>query len=150
MKIRDLLKIKGHTVITIGPDATVQVALQRLVENNIGALPVCDEDGMLLGIISERDLLKECLRHTSAMSRTRVQEVMTQDVAVGSPEDDLEYAANVMRKKRIRHFPIVIGHKLESIVSMRDIVDTQLKEAEAEVRYIGLIKKTHLGKPYLP
>jgi CBS domain-containing protein len=150
MKIRDFLKIKGHTVITIGPDETVHVALQRLVENNIGALPVCDEDGMLLGIISERDLLKECLKDASAMGSTRVQEVMTQDVAVGSPEDDLEYAATVMRKKRIRHLPIVIGQKLESIVSMRDIVNTQLKEAEAEVRYIGLIKKTHLGKPLLP
>jgi CBS domain-containing protein len=150
MKIRDFLKIKGHTAITIGPNETVHVALQRLVENNIGALPVCDEDGVLLGIISERDLLRECLRHTSFMGKTRVQEVMTQDVAVGNPEDDLNYAATVMKKKRIRHLPIVIGQKLESIVSMRDIVDMQLEEAEAEVQYIGLIKKTHFGRPHLP
>jgi CBS domain-containing protein len=150
MKIRDFLKIKGHTAITIGPHETVHVALQRLVENNIGALPVCDEDGMLLGIVSERDLLKECLSRTSAIGSIRVQEVMTQDVAVGNPEDDLNYAATVMRKKRIRHLPIVIGQKLESIISMRDIVDMQLEEAEAEVQYIGLIKKTHFGRPHLP
>ena len=150
MKIRDFLKIKGHKTITIGPNETVHVALQRLVENNIGALPVCDEDGMLLGIVSERDLLKECLSRTSAIGSIRVQEVMTQDVAVGNPEDDLNYAATVMRKKRIRHLPIVIGQKLESIISMRDIVDMQLEEAEAEVQYIGLIKKTHFGRPHLP
>jgi len=58
MKIRDFLKIKGRKALTIGPNETVHVALQRLIENNIGALPVCDEDGVLLGIVSERDLLK--------------------------------------------------------------------------------------------
>jgi CBS domain-containing protein len=60
MKIRDFLKIKGYLVITIGPDETVSVAIQKLIENNIGAMPVCSDKGVLLGIISERDLLKEC------------------------------------------------------------------------------------------
>jgi CBS domain-containing protein len=150
MKIRDFLKIKSSTVITIGPNETVHVALQKLVENNIGALPVCDEEGMLLGIISERDLLKECLRRTNAIGSTRVQEVMTQDVVVGNPDDDLDYAATVMKKKRIRHLPIVISQKLESIVSIRDIVGMQLKESEKELHYIGLIKKARFGRRHLP
>jgi CBS domain-containing protein len=150
MKIRDFLKIKGHVTITIGPDETVYVALKRLVEHNIGALPVCDKDGVLVGIISERDLLKRCLENAAEKGSTRVQEVMTRNVAVGRPDDDLDYAAAVMTKKRIRHLPIVIGEKLESIVSMRDIIDVQLKEADAEIRYIGLMKKTYPGRPPLP
>ena len=150
MKIKDFLKIKEHEVISIGPNESVQAAIQKLVDNNIGALPVCDSDGILLGIISERDLLKECLTRAGTMDSRRVQEIMTQDVAVGDPEDDLDYAATVMKKKQIRHLPVVIGQKVESIISMRDIVETQLKETEAEVRYIGLIRKARLGKPNLP
>ena len=149
MKIRDFLKIKGRPTITIGKDETIYIALQKLVENNIGALPVCDEDGLLLGIISERDLLKEFFRHSGSLRSTKVQDVMTKNVAVGTPEDDLNYAAIVMKKKRIRHLPIVIGQKLESIVSIRDIVDMQLAEAEAEVRYIGLIRKIPFRRLHL-
>jgi len=149
MKIRDFLKIKSRPTITIRAGETIYVALQKLVENDIGALPVCDEDGMLLGIISERDLLKECFRRNSSLHSTKVQDVMTKNVAVGYLEDDLDYAASVMKKKRIRHLPIVVEQKLESIVSIRDIVDMQLGEAEAEVRYIGLIRKTHFKRPHL-
>jgi len=149
MKIRDFLKIKNRPTITIRTDETIYLALQKLAENDIGALPVCDEDGMLLGIISERDLLKECFKRNSSLHSVKVQDVMTKDVAVGYLEDDLDYAARVMKKKRIRHLPIVVGQKLESIVSIRDIVDMQLGEAEAEIRYIGLIRKTHLKRPHL-
>ncbi len=149
MKIRDFLKIKVCPTITIMADETIYVALQKLVENNIGALPVCDEDGVLLGIISERDLLKECFRCSSSIHSTKVQDVMTKDVAVGTLEDDLNYAASIMKQKRIRHLPIVIGQKLKSIVSIRDIVDMQLGETEAEIRYIGLMRKTPLRRPHL-
>ena len=136
MKIGDFLKIKGRPLVTIGPNETISVAIQKLVENGIGALPVCDDKGILLGIISERDLLKEVFWRTSAIGSTKVQDVMTKDVAIGTPEDDLDYAASVMRQKRIRHIPIVVGRKLRGIVSMRDIVDRRLMEAEAEVRYL--------------
>ncbi len=60
MKVKDFLKIKGRSVVTIGPDETIHTAIQKLVENNIGALPVCDAKGTMVGIVSERDLLREC------------------------------------------------------------------------------------------
>ena len=142
MKIRDFLKIRGRPVITIGPDETIDVAFKKLTENNIGALPVCDKAGALVGIISERDLLRECFRLSDSLHSVKVQEMMTKDVAVGNLEDDLDYVASIMKQKRIRHLPIVVGQKLESIVSIRDVVDMQLGECKAEIRYIGLIKKT--------
>ena len=141
MKIRDFLNIENRTVITIEPDETASIAVQRLVENEIGAMPVCNSDGMLLGIVSERDLLKECLTHSGAIGSIKVKDVMTKRVAIGSPDDDMEYAKSVMKQKRVRHLPITVDQKLFGIVSMRDLVDMQLEEVKAEIHYIGLIRK---------
>ena len=147
MKISDFLRIKAHPVITIGPNDTLSSAIQKLVENNIGALPVCDNQGVLVGIISERDLLKECFRHSSSLGNTRVQDVMTKSVAVGTPEDDLDYATSVMKQKGIRHLPIVVGQKIAGIISIRDIVSFQLEETKAQIRYIGLLpRRTHFER----
>ncbi len=136
MKINTFLKIRDRPLVTIGPNETTSVAIQKLVENNIGALPVCDDKGMLVGIISERDLLKEVFLRGSAIGSTKVQDVMTENVAIGTPEDDLNYAAIVMKGEKIRHLPITVGQKLQGILSMRDVVDRQLMEATAEVRYL--------------
>ena len=141
MKIRDFLKIKTHPVITIGPNDTLSSATQKLVENNIGALPVCDNQGVLVGIISERDLLKECFQHSSILGNIKVQDVMTKSVAVGTPEDDLDYATSVMNQKRIRHLPVVVDQKVAGIISIRDIVSFQLEETKAQIRYIGLLPR---------
>lgn len=141
MKLRDFLKIKSRPVITIGPGETVLAAIQKLVENNIGALPVCNDEGELLGIVSERDLLKDCFQRCAAIGITKVQDVMTRRVAIGSPEDDLDYVVSVMKQKRIRHLPIVIDQKVKGIVSIRDIVDMQLEETKAQIRYIGLLPR---------
>jgi len=141
MKIRDFLKIKAHPVITIGPNDTLSSATQKLVENNIGALPVCDNQGVLVGIISERDLLKEYFQHSGILGNTKVQDVMTKSVAVGTPEDDLDYATSVMNQKRIRHLPVVVDQKVAGIISIRDIVSFQLEETKAQIRYIGLLPR---------
>ncbi len=146
MNIRDLLKIKGRPVITIGPSETLSAAIKKLVENDIGALPVCNDKGELLGIISQRDLLKECFQHSSAVGTTKVQDVMTQRVVVETPDDDLDYVTTVMKQNRIRHLPIVVDQKLEGIISMRDNCDLQLNECKTQTRYIGFLAgKVHQG-----
>lgn len=145
MKISDFLKLRGTEVITIGPDETAFDALKKMVENNIGALPVCDEYKYLLGIISERDLLKGFLKHGTTIDKLKVRDLMTEQVAVGHLTDDLTYAGNIMNQKRIRHMPIVSGPVLISIISVRDIVDKQLQEVQAQVKYAGMIKN---GKPH--
>lgn len=139
MKIRDFLKIKGQPVITIGPNETVSVAIQKLVDNNIGALPIINYESELLGIVSERDLLKECLHRCGDISLTTMQDVMNKHVAVATPDEDLDYATSVMKQKGIRHLPVVVGIKIEGMISMRDIVNMRLQEVEAEIRYVGLL-----------
>ena len=137
MKVRDILKIKGRPVVTIGPNETIYTAMRRLVENNIGALLVCDAKGMLLGIVSERDVLRESSQHIGAINNTQVKDVMTRDIAIGIPDDELDYVISIMTQKGIRHLPIMAGPKLQGIISMRDIVETQLEESKAQVRFLS-------------
>jgi len=142
MTIRDYLKIKNRPLITVGPNETVLAAIQKLVDNKIGALPVTDDDGVLLGIVSERDLLKFCLHQCDTIGLIKVQDVMNTHVVVATLSEGLDYAMSVMKQKNIRHLPVVIGTKVESMISMRDIVHMRLQEAEAEVRYAGLLHHT--------
>ena len=135
MKVEDFLEIKCRPVITIGPDKTIQAALKKLVDNNIGALPVCDSKGEILGIITERDLLKECLHKITHDSGTTIKDVMTKEVAISIPEDNINYVMSVMTQKEIRHIPIVDGSKLVGMISARDLVERQLEEYKADVRY---------------
>lgn len=137
MKIKDLLKIKGRPIITIEPDETVHAAIQKLVKNNIGALPVCDAKGAMIGIVSERDLLKECSQRSGVIGNTKVKDVMTKDVAIGIHEDDIGYIMSIMTQKRIRHLPIMAGGKLEGMISIRDIIEVELEESKAQVRYLS-------------
>jgi CBS domain-containing protein len=141
MKIRDLLKIKGVPVITIGPNETVAAAIQKLVEYDRGSIPVCNEQGELMGIITERDIVRKCFVRTDALASIKIEDVMTKGVAIGAPEDDLDYAISVMKQKRIRHLPIIDHQQVVGMISMRDLLDVQLSETKAEIRYAGLLPR---------
>ena len=142
LKIRDLLKMKGRPVVTIGPNETVAAAVQKLAEHDRGSIPVCNEKGELVGIITERDIVRKCFVRSDALASIKIEDVMTKEVAIGSPEDDLDYPISVMKQKRIRHLPIVDSHnKVVGMVSMRDLLDVQLSETKAEIRYAGLLPR---------
>ena len=141
MKIRDLLKIKGRSVITIRPNETVAAAIQKLVDYDRGSIPVCDGKGELVGIITERDIIRKCFARIGALTSIKIEDVMTERVAIGAPEDDLDYAISVMKQKRIRHLPIVDQQQVVGMISMRDLLDVQLSETKAEIRYAGLLPR---------
>jgi CBS domain-containing protein len=137
IKIRACLEMKGRQLITIGPNDTVGTAIRKLVDNRIGAMPVCDGKDNIIGIISERDLLKECAQRAKSIDKTPVKDIMTKDVVIGIPDDDLDYVTDIMTQKGIRHLPIMDGPKLEGIVSIRDVVDIQLDKSKAEARFLN-------------
>jgi len=141
MKIRDLLKIKGRPVITIRPTETVAAAIQKLAEYDRGSIPVCNEKGELVGIITERDIVRKCFVPMDTLASVKIEDVMTKGVAVGAPEDDLDYAISVMKQKRIRHLPIMDQQQVVGMISMRDLLDVQLSETKAEIRYAGLLSR---------
>jgi CBS domain-containing protein len=137
MKIKDVAKINGRPVITITPETTVRQAVQLLVDSNIGALPVVDKNGAVLGIVSERDLLQSCTLGSGMIDTIKVDTIMTKDVVIALVEDDIDYISSVMTQHGIRHMPVMAGPKLDNMISMRDIVNAELADLEVKVRFLN-------------
>lgn len=132
MNIGSLLASKGVKVITIGPQDTIRAALGRLAEHNIGALVVLDGLGGLVGIVSERDIVR-ALARTEAILVEPVSVIMTRNVVTGMPQDDLVAVGNTMTERRIRHLPVLEGGQLVGIVSIGDVVKAQRDQYQGEV-----------------
>jgi len=132
MNIASLLATKSQRPITIRPEQSVREAVQLLATHNIGALIVVNEADVPVGIISERDIVREASRNEQVFGRP-VSEIMTRDVITGVPEDDLASVANVMTEKRIRHVPVMDKGRLVGIVSIGDVVKAQRDQYRGEV-----------------
>ena len=137
MLVSDLLRQKGTHVITAPATATCREALAKLVENRIGAVLLVDDDGLPQGIITERDFLRLTYESSHALESLPVSEVMTRNLLVGLPTDDLEYLMGVMTKNRLRHVPIVSGRELAGIISIGDVVKAMLRETQITNRYLS-------------
>ncbi len=146
MQIRDILQNKGADVVVIGSGQTIHDAIGRLNEHGIGALIVTGEDAEVVGIITERDILKICGQHCvrlegtpapeDASCPTLVEDAMTENLVIGVPDDNLEYVMGIMTKNRIRHLPIMDDKSLVGIISIGDVVNAHLKEKEVENRML--------------
>ena len=103
--------------------------------HNIGAVPVLDNASGLLGIFSERDLLRRCIVKELDLKKTLVEEVMTKEVIVIDASDTIEYALQIMKQQKIRHLPVVENNSLIGMVSMRDmmLIDVKLKEEKIDI-----------------
>lgn len=136
MRMRDILRVKGKDVVTISSDHTVMGAIRVLVEHDIGAV-VVEEDDEIRGIFTERDVLRLAAAGAAVLRDTRVNEVMATEVVVGVEEDKVDYAMEIMTRNRIRHLPIVDEKgALIGLVSIGDVVNALRREVEAENRYL--------------
>jgi CBS domain-containing protein len=132
MNIASLLASKGAKVVTIRPEQSVRDALQLLAQHNIGALVVIDGGTRPVGILSERDVVRAAAKSES-MFADPVSRLMTRDVIVGLPSDDLVSVGVTMTEKRIRHLPVVEAGRLVGIVSIGDVVKAQRDKYQGEV-----------------
>ena len=132
MNIASILAKKGPKMFTIRPEQSIRQALALLAEHNIGALVVVDEAGKPMGIISERDIVREATRNEQVFSKA-VRDIMTKEIIVGGPHDDLISVGNTMTEKRIRHLPIMDKGKLVGIVTLGDVVKAQRDRYRGEV-----------------
>ena len=132
MKLQSLLTTKGSQVFTIHPHQTVREAVAVFAQHNIGALVVVDEHGKLVGILSERDVMRALTSHEDVLAHT-VNQIMTRRVVVASPDDDLSSVMHTMTEKRFRHIPVLEQGKLIGIISIGDAVKAQLVEYEGEL-----------------
>src|SRR5262245_31126977 len=114
-QVLDILQRKGTHVWSIGPEATVLQAAQLMNEHRVGGLVVLD-DGQIVGMFTERDVLQRIVAQQRSPAQTSVADVMTREVACCSPETDLEEARSAMRDRRIRHLPVVVEGRLAGLV----------------------------------
>jgi len=131
MRIADVLRRKGAAVATVGPDVTVTELLGQLATHNVGALPVVD-NGNLIGIVSERDVVRRLHAGGAALLHARVADIMTTEVTTCSPSDDVADVAAVMTSRRFRHLPVVVEGELAGIVSIGDMVKARIDLLESE------------------
>ncbi len=132
MNIASLLASKGSKVITIQPQETVRQAVALLAEHNIGALVVVDRSSSPVGIVSERDVVRSAARNERVFSEP-VASLMTKDVIIGLPHDDLASVGHTMTERHIRHLPVMEAGKLVGIVSIGDVVKAQRDQYQGEV-----------------
>lgn len=131
MRIADVLRSKGSDVVTVEPTATVTELIGLLADRNVGALPVV-QDGKLMGIVSERDVVRRLHAGGVAVLNVLVADIMTTEVITCSPTDDAIDLAGIMTEGRFRHLPVVVDGALAGIVSIGDLVKARIGALESE------------------
>jgi len=136
MKARDILVEKGTRVITIHSDNRLVDVMSLFFANRIGSLVVVDKNDQILGIVAPNDILKAVYHNRDGISTMKVSEVMTTDVIVATPDDDVDKLMAIMTKNRIRHIPVIDDGKLGGLVSIGDVVKAQLTVQDVQIRYL--------------
>jgi CBS domain-containing protein len=131
MRIADVLRNKGAAVATITPETSVAGLLTELSVHNIGAMVVVSFDG-LVGIVSERDVVRALHRQGGDVLTQPVSEIMTTLVATCAPTDSVDSLSALMTTNRVRHVPVMENGRLVGIVSIGDVVKTRMEELEAQ------------------
>ena len=132
MQVSNLLDGKGTMVVTVTRDATVGDVIADLAHHRIGALVVSPDGIAIQGIVSERDIVKRLSVLRTQLLDDPVASIMSTDVRVCSPSDDVESIMNLMTENRFRHVPVVDGGRLVGIVSIGDVVKSRIQELEKD------------------
>ena len=133
MTIAAILQSKGHEVVTVECGTKVRDAVELLAERRIGALPVM-KDGLVAGIMSERDIIY-CLRSDgAAMLDWPVERIMSTPAITVAPDREVLGALSVMTQRRIRHLPVVEGDRIVGLVSIGDLVKYRMDQIEQEAQ----------------
>ncbi len=135
MRVHDILQAKGDSVYQIGPTATLADAVARLAKFNCGSLLVT-ECGEVVGIISERDILRTIASEKRPLDELSVRDYMTQELIIGHPDDHVESVMGIMTSRRIRHLPIMDDDRLAGLVSIGDVVKAQFEMLSVENHYL--------------
>jgi CBS domain-containing protein len=135
MKISDILTTKGEDVVITPVDATVREVLAVLADNDIGALVVVDggdRHNPVLGIVSERDIVRRLNDWGDTLLESEVGQIMTSDIVTCGPDDDVDRIAQVMTERRVRHMPVLHDGDLVGLVSIGDVVKSRIEQLEVD------------------
>jgi CBS domain-containing protein len=133
MLLKDVLETKSKDVRTISSNASADDVVAELVRFNIGSLLVRDSpDGPILGIVTERDILRAVAARREPLAQLQVALCMTRELITAQPEDDITVAMGLMTMHRVRHLPVIDGDQFHGIVSIGDLVKAHHDELETE------------------
>lgn len=136
MLVQEILQGKPRAIVTSDPSMSIRRAMELLLQHHISCLPILSEKRELVGIVSDKDIFKLVFENPQAAFSATVGTIMTTNLLVGLPTDDLGYIAAIMTNNRVRHVPIMDGNQLIGLLSVGDIVKTQMAHYETENRYL--------------
>jgi len=125
--VNDILRVKGHDVWSISPDASVYNAIRLMADKKVGALVVI-EDSNLVGIVSETDYMRKVILKGRTSQHTSVKAIMTTRVLYVRPEQDIQECMVLMTEKRTRHLPVMAKENLIGLISIGDVVKSIIDE----------------------
>ena len=132
MHVKNILSVKGNNVVSIEPTATLETAVRTLAENKIGALLVLGPDRRIIGILSERDIVRVFAQHGASVLAQPLSQVMTRKVVTCSPSDTIGVIMERMTAGKFRHVPVIEQDQIVGIVSIGDVVKHRLHEMERD------------------
>jgi CBS domain-containing protein len=127
-KVRDILKTKGTTIFSVKPTITVYDTLKFMVEKNIGAVLVNNDQGKFVGIFTERDYARKVILKGKTSKDTLIGEIMSENPITVTPDDSIDDCMKIMSNKFIRHLPVLQNNELVGMISIGDVVKYVIEE----------------------
>jgi CBS domain-containing protein len=136
MKVRDLLDSKGKDIVSIDVDSSVDDAIRSMNARKISAIMVT-EQGKTVGIFTERDVVRSYINSGGKnFKEVKVREAMVTNLIVAVPDDELADISSIMVEKNIRHLPVLHNGRVIGMLSIRDIIQTQVKKLTSDLHYL--------------
>ena len=136
MTVKAILEAKGHDVFTISPDEKLSEAIRALVDHRIGALVITTAERKIVGILSERDIVRVIAKQGAAALDSTVRSVMTAKVKVCNERHTVNEVMEIMTRGRFRHLPVEKDGVLDGLVSIGDVVKKRIEDVEKEAEEI--------------
>ena len=136
MKVREYLATLKRVIITCRPEDTIETAATLLATNHIGAMPVRDAKGRIIGMFSERDIIRAFSQRGREVQRLLVGDLMATKLIVCTPEDAMVTARKLMKANRIRHLPVMEDGHLVGLLSISDALEAILQDTDMEVHIL--------------
>ena len=135
--VKDILARKGQEVVTLVAAESVLNAARLMNERGIGGVVVTDDDGTMVGVFTERDILRRIVAEQRDPAATKLRDVMTAPVQTCRPETSLEECIAVMTARRIRHIPVLREDRLDGIITSGDVLAYQVNEQRDTIQYLN-------------
>jgi CBS domain-containing protein len=136
MKVREYLATLKRVIITCRPEDTIETAATLLATHHIGAMPVRDANGRIVGMFSERDIIRAFSQRGKEVEHLLVGNLMATKLIVCTPEDAMVTARKLMKANRIRHLPVMQDGHLVGLLSISDALEAILQDTDMEVHIL--------------